>query len=120
MLKQNVVLDFTHNSVIDEQELAIMPASLAKKLLFDYSKKLVKVSGRDIVSNLMDNIREDINKPDTVGLTMSKCLKFLNERSLIENCAAENWQVYDLREEVEEISEEDKAFFRGEKYGMQA
>jgi hypothetical protein len=92
----NVVLDFTTNKsingVLAGQPVAILPAELAKKLLAEYASKLVKSSLENIIEDHVQNIR---NSEDHAEL-MRKSIEFIQERELIQNCAAENWNAYEV------------------------
>jgi hypothetical protein len=106
MEKQNITLDFTAKNavegIISTQELAIMPASLAKKLLKDYAKKLVTSSSYNIISSFKCSI--DSNT-DSIESVMGKCADFIQERTLIENCSKENWEVFSVIPTTETIAE---------------
>jgi hypothetical protein len=103
---QNVVLDFTTNTAMDKQELAILPASLAKKVLKMYADNLVKASSREIIGNHIDALRSAMNEPKAMENVVKISMDFINERNLIENCAAENWKAYDATNGDEIISDE--------------
>ena len=102
----NIVLDFTAEKAVDGvlagQPLAIMPASLAKKLLKDYANKLVKSTSYDIIRSFKDSIHSE---KDSIEIVMGKCADFIQERSLIENCSKENWEVFSVIPTTETISE---------------
>ena len=90
----NVVLDFTTNKSIDGllagQPVAILPAELAKKLLVDYANKLAKTSLHNIIEEHVDSLRSSKDHQDM----MEKSISFIQERELIQNCAAKNWDAY--------------------------
>jgi len=106
MINQNITLDFTAKNavegIISTQELAIMPASLAKKLLKDYAKKLVSSSSYSIISSFKTSI--DSNS-DSIETVINKCADFIQERTLIENCSKENWEVFSVVPTTETITE---------------
>jgi len=90
----NVVLDFTTNKSIDGllagQPVAILPAELAKKLLADYANKLTTTSLNNIIEEHVDNLRSSKTHQDI----MEKSISFIQERELIQNCSAKNWDAY--------------------------
>lgn len=94
MKNQNVVLDFTINKSIENQTggqpLAIMPSELAKKLLKMYADKLVKASAYNIIAEFRDKLIDC----KTVNESVVCALEYVQERDLIGNCAAENWDAY--------------------------
>ena len=98
-MKQNkVVLDFTQiNS--PEQEVAVMPANLAKKLLVEYATKLVSVSSSEIIDNHINNLKS-IRHTGMQGDRLTNVIKcsteFVQERQLINNIVAENWNAYEV------------------------
>ena len=93
----NITLDFTAKNAVEgvmsTQELAIMPANLAKKLLKQYAQGLVRTSSYDIIRSFKDSIH---NEKDSIESVMCKCADFIQERSLIENCSKENWEVFSV------------------------
>lgn len=101
-MKQNITLNFTAekavNGAIAGQPLAIMPAELAKKLLKDYATKLVSASDSDIIKPLMEDI-EIAYRHGTVNDAVLVCAQFIQERTLIDNCAKENWNVFAVKSE---------------------
>jgi hypothetical protein len=96
-MNKNITLDFTAEKAVDGaiagQPLAIMPAELAKKLLKDYAKKLVSASSSDIIKPLMEEI-EIAYRHGTVNDAVLACAQFIQERTLIDNCAKENWDAF--------------------------
>lgn len=106
-MNQNITLDFTAekavNGAVAGQPLAIMPAELAKKLLKDYSTKLVSASSSDIIKPLMEDI-EIAYRHGTVEQAVLACAQFIQERTLIENCSRENWDAFAVINTVEPLS----------------
>jgi len=100
MNKNKVVLDFTQiNS--PEQDVAMMPANLAKKLLRDYSKQLVAASPYDIVEGLINDLKDCYslsNPKEVVTGAIQRASEFVQERQLINNIVAENWNAYEVVE----------------------
>lgn len=102
---KNVTLDFTVNKamdfVVENQDLAVMPANLAKKLLNDYAKKLVYASTYSVVDPLVNqllNIAQSTDK--TSADAVEACIEFIQERFLIEACANEDWGKFDVPKEA--------------------
>ena len=85
----NLVYNFAVNA-LDQQPLAVMPASLAKKLLFEFAEKLERVSLNTIKGALIDDIRD---ASDVAGI-ISAATNFVNERILVDNINAGNWDAY--------------------------
>jgi len=98
MNKNKVVLDFTQiNS--PEQDVAMMPANLAKKLLKDYAEKLTRASGRDILNHHMAELEGILHSDGDVLAKGIQCsIEFVQERQLINNIVAENWNAYEVVE----------------------
>ena len=100
-MQKNITLDFTANKAIESltagQPLALLPAELAKKLLKLYATQLNKTSAREIITNHISNLRDIVNE-DNVEDKLSKAIvasiEWIQERDLISNVVAENWDVY--------------------------
>jgi hypothetical protein len=97
-MKQNkTVLDFT---TIDSpaQDVAIMPANLAKKLLQDYATKLKRATSAEVIRPLISELEGSINTTHSfkteVDNAIAICINFVQERQLVENVLAENWGAY--------------------------
>lgn len=97
-MEKNIKYNFTAN-VVNEQPLAVMPASLAQKLLRDMASKLVGVRPVHIMEDFLAELHatkeaysDDLEKFNAVALN------YLNERSLIENVSKENWDAYKVSE----------------------
>jgi len=101
-MNKNITLDFTAEKAVDGaiagQPLAIMPAELAKKLLKDYAKRLVSASSSEIIEPLMHAI-EIAYRHGTVNDAVLTCAHFIQERTLIDNCATENWDAFAVTSE---------------------
>jgi hypothetical protein len=84
-----VTLDF--NTAIQSNEIAIMPASLAKKLLKMMAGNLQYASSRDINSAFIDEVRSNIDSvPNVVEIARS----FVLERELVSHILKEDWDFY--------------------------
>lgn len=96
-MNKNITLDFTANKAMEyvtaNQPLAIMPAELAKRLLVDYAKKLQRASAHDIIITLISGL-QDADLSNSVSDAVEECALFIQERSLIDNCAKENWGAF--------------------------
>lgn len=96
---KNVTLDFTVNKAMDfaveNQELAVMPANLAKKLLRDYAQNITLASNFSIISPLALALSSSANN-GTVKDAVQLCVEFIQERSLIEACANEDWEKFTI------------------------
>ena len=96
---KNVTLDFTVNKamdfVVENQDLAIMPANLAKKLLKEYARILSKDSTFNIVDPLVNAlIKVSQSDTQTSADAVQLCIEFIQERCLIEACANEQWEKF--------------------------
>lgn len=107
-MKQNITLDFTTSNAVtsqlDQQELAIMPAILAKKLLKDYAQGLISCSPRDIILPLIDDLQSIINGSyeagsNKVNQAITLCADFIQERGLITACSNEEWDKFAVKSE---------------------
>ena len=103
---QTVVLDFTLNK---PQPTALMPASLAQKLLQDYASKLQSAHAEDILVPLIEELTDitynTTDKPSSakrIENAVTACQNFINERELITNIVAGNWSAYQLLTEEQE------------------
>jgi len=106
---QNITLDFTAknamNNLQQEQELAVMPATLAKKLLKDYSLKLMKSTPEHIIISLVGELNEVKYKEglsNRVDTAVEICANFIQERTLIDACSKEQWELFSTKVEITE------------------
>lgn len=98
-----VVLDFTVDHtmalVVENQEVAVMPATLAKKLLKEYAQNLVKGNKYQIIDPLIDALIRVVKEQDgEVNDAVHLCVEFIQERTLIEACAKEDWNKFAVSE----------------------
>ena len=101
MQNQNIVRDYTKNNLVYNQELAVMPAMLAEKLLKLYAENLTKAPVQAIIGEHMDRLR----KCKTIAESIAVSIDYTNERVLINNINAGNWGVYDIEPEVVSLPE---------------
>lgn len=94
-MERKITLDFTATNAVSNQELAIMPVGIAKKLLMAMASSLVNVRENDIVHDF----KREIDNCYTVQQALDASLEFINMRSLIDNCAAGNWDAYAVETE---------------------
>lgn len=107
--KQNIRLDFTSRSIIgsvlDKQEVAIMPAWLAVRLLKDMADELIAVP--------MDRIIEDqvtaLRAAKDMQAAINASIEFAQMRHLVENVAKENWEVFTIPPEPTEAELKEEA-----------
>ena len=99
MNQNKVVLDFTQiNS--PEQEVAIMPANLAKKLMQNYATKLQRAPVSEIIESLTEDLvditvnMDKLSSEKQLAKAVQCALEFVQTRQLIENVVAENWNAY--------------------------
>jgi arginine repressor len=93
----NITLDFTKqstiNAAIEQQPVAVMPATLAQKLLRLYATKMKSSRASDIINNLIGDLRTCAEHQD-VDMAKSAVLSWAAERELINNIEEENWEAY--------------------------
>ena len=94
---QNITLDFTIKATVEGltagQPLAIMPADLAQRLLMSYASQLKYADITDIIGAYAD----DLKMSRTIGEAITKSLSFIQERQLIDNINAGNWDSYTVQ-----------------------
>jgi hypothetical protein len=90
METNKIVFDFTKKS---PQNVAILPASLAQRMLKEYAKKLSKASASDIIEEHVNNLRQLHSVNEAVECSM----EFVEERTLIANIVAEKWDAYEVK-----------------------
>lgn len=95
MNNKNVVLDFTNNEkVMNEltanQPLAIMPAHLAKQLLYRWAKNLQETP----VQRILNDYAIMIQHAKSIDEAKQMSIEFVQIRELIDACADANWDKY--------------------------
>jgi hypothetical protein len=87
---QNIVYDFNQNTqdTVNQQDLAVMPARLAVRLLKILA--LTQVSFYDLKRFIVEKMDDCKSEEELVNT----CLDFINERDLVKNALAENWDAY--------------------------
>lgn len=107
-MEKNIKFDFSAQGV-ENQELAVMPANLAIKLLRMMSEKLVKASSEEVVGQFIDNIRanclsgKEMSGEERIHTATLLSLEFIQERELIKNISANNWNAYSTLKEEQAI-----------------
>lgn len=106
MTSTNVVLDFTQNKSQNNQPLAVMSASMAKKLLQLYAKQLERASASEIIGEFVTDLQSTRNNDELTPVTkintaVDQAQDFVNERNLITAVLAGNWDLYKVEQEVE-------------------
>jgi len=90
----NVTLDFTVNQdlngLIAGQPVAILPAELAKKLLKMMADKMRHASLSTIIEAHVTTLRAATDVNEAVNISSA----FIQERTLIDNVVAGNWDAY--------------------------
>lgn len=92
-IKFNFATQNAVNQVIENQELAVMPAALAQKLLRMYAKELTSSTNRVIINDHIEVLRGCANEND-LDAAISASLVWAAERDLIQNIMHENWEAY--------------------------
>jgi hypothetical protein len=89
---QNVILDFTSSltNLTANQELAVMPAEIAKRALRALVSQLHSTSFRDVKNDIV----HDLAQTTTMEELTSTMTAFLQERELVDNVVSENWDAY--------------------------
>lgn len=90
---QNVV-----NQVVENQELAVMPAALAQKLLRIYANNLSTDTSDSIIQDHINTLRNCQRERDLDG-AIKASLAWVAERDLIQNIVHENWDAYKVETE---------------------
>lgn len=106
----NITHNFTGqqslNNLSKNQELAVMPAELATKLLIKYASGLSNATTREIVDAHIDALLECRDNP-TINKAVQVSMSFIAERELIKNIIAGNWDAYKVQKE-EAVPEQKK------------
>jgi hypothetical protein len=89
--QKNITLDFTGVDT-NGQEVAIMPAWLAKQLLQNLA--LQPSSSRAIIGSHIDDLRECMSTEDAMQKAIELSIQFVQIRQLVSNVQAENWAAY--------------------------
>lgn len=90
---QNVV-----NQVVENQELAVMPAVMAQKLLRIYAERLSDTTGRRIIQQHIEKLAV-FAENDDLDSAIKESLAWVAERDLIQNIQHENWDAYSVAPE---------------------
>lgn len=102
-IRFNFATKKTIDVATDNQELALMPAELAQKLLRIYTRNLQTARASDIINNLIGDLRTCAEKQD-IGLAVNTAFSWIAERELINNIKEENWDAYKVQGETSPIS----------------
>lgn len=101
MHTQNITLDFTSekalNGLTAGEPLALMPASLAKKLLTNYANSLRSSTAEEIINKHIHELQRAADMDDAIQMS----LDFVTERDLIKNVCNGNWYAYNVTEPVQ-------------------
>lgn len=86
--------------MLADQPLAIMPAALATKLLLSYINGLTKSNSWKIITAHIRKLEETRDNKDGADLAAARRLSlgWLQERELIDNIIAGNWDKYEVKE----------------------
>lgn len=114
-MEKNIKFDFSVQGVVG-QELAVMPATLAIRLLRMMSDNIVKATSGEIVGEHIDRLRseclsnKEMSGEERIHTAILISLEFIQERELIKNISTNNWNAYStLKEEpaipVSELSD---------------
>ena len=105
-MEKNIKFDFSAQGV-EGQELAVMPATLAIKLLRMMSDRLVKATSEEIVGQHIDKLRteclsnKEMSGEERIHTAQLISLEFIQERELVKNISTNNWNAYAVTQEVE-------------------
>lgn len=89
-----ITLDFTKTATTVDQEVAVMPANLAKRMLEFFANQLVDVPAYDII----DRHIQDLHQCTTVNEAVELSISWIQERELIRNIQDKNWKAYEVKE----------------------
>lgn len=94
-MEKKLVLDFTQSSEVEE--IAIMPASLAQRLLKDYANHLALATTKEIVGRFLDDVRNASG--ESLEFAVATAKSWVQERELIDNIVNNNWDAYKVSQE---------------------
>lgn len=100
MSNQNIVLDCTANHAVaslNNQELAVLPASLLKLLVRD--NKWAHVSQQTIIGNLRDELTDLQYAEHGIEKAMTACADFIHMRMLATAAETDNWDAFKVKQE---------------------
>lgn len=92
-IKFNFATQNAINQVVENQELAVMPAALAQRLLRIYAKQLTGTTSRDIIAQHIKTLSSFAENND-LDAAIKESLAWVAERDLIQNIIHENWEAY--------------------------
>jgi len=99
MENQNIVLDFSPKqsmvAAVENQPLALMSATLAQKLLKMYANNLRTATDSEIIAAHIRELRGCTN----VEQAIQESVSFIDERTLIANVVAGNFEAYAVSDE---------------------
>ena len=87
-MNKNVTFDFS--AAVNNQELAVMPANLAQKLLKEWADRLSSSTHEEILNEHIG----DLQKTHSMAKVIELSRDFANERELIMNISQRNWDAY--------------------------
>lgn len=98
----NITLDFTSknsvNNIISNQEIAILPSKIAKRLLKSYVTALRGASNSQIIESHITRLTQLKENRDLEGAIQAS-LEWIAEREIIQNVMNENWDAYKVIEQ---------------------
>ena len=100
---KKITLDFTN--VEADQEVAVMPAWLAKQLLTGLA--LEPASARSIIGSHVDSLRELMGQEEAIKKAVELSFQFVQMRQLIANIQAANWAAYTIPDAPAEVYAEE-------------
>lgn len=111
-----VVLNFANSSTKNQTEIAILPASFAKKLLQNYAKQLNRANPEEIIRDHINELHNLIRKSKAEEL-VDNCIEasksFIQERAILNNILEGKLDSY-IQEIPMEIVTKDSDDFPGE------
>jgi hypothetical protein len=113
MKNQKITFDF--NTAIQSEEIAIMPASMAKKLLAMMADNMSVSSAKEINARFIDDLRENIYNLDK---TVELAKQFIQTRELVSHVLKGDWDYYKVEPIVEPEIESEEPIFDAEKYAI--
>lgn len=88
---QLLSVDFNY-ATNPNQSMALMPSWFAKNLIELYKQTLLQATPRDIVSQLMDDLRQTISDPKTtIARSLEIAQHYIEERNIIDNIDKEGY-----------------------------
>lgn len=91
-----VVYDFTQTN--SQQDIAVMPSSIAQRALKALAEQCSKTSVMDIMGEHVNELIQLAKNPETYEAFVGRSKVFVQERELMDNIQAGNWDAYKVEQ----------------------